>query len=161
MSGVNETANEDINKVVLDVANHVEAVISQSDIVATHRLGIDSSNDLGAARCVIGKNKCRDIIVKFSNYDARYRMLKGRVKLRDAHSKVFINEELTRNRRMLAYESRQLKKKDLIKKTWVYKGNVYILDKSDNKLCVWCLDDLSPTKPKYKCPLSHSIRYNH
>ena len=148
VSGVNETANEDINKVVLDLANHVEADISQSDIVAAHRLGIDSSNDSGTGRSVVSKNKCRDIIIKFSNFDARYRMLKGRVKLRDAHSKVFINEELTRTRRMLAYESRQLKKKDLIKKTWVYKGNVYILDKSDNKLSVWCLDDLSPYQTK-------------
>ena len=143
VSGVNETANEDINKVVLELANHVEADINQSDIVAAHRLGVENKNDSGAARSVIGRKKCRDIIVKFSNFDARYRLLKGRAKLRDAHSKIFINEELTRTRRMLAYESRQLKKKNLIKKTWVYKGNVYILDKSDNKLCVWCLDDLS------------------
>lgn len=135
VSGVNETVNEDINKVVLE---------RRLTSAKARRLGVENTSDSGAARSAVGKNKCRDIIIKFSNFDARYRLLKSRAKLRDAHSKVFINEELTRTRRMLAYESRQLKKKNLIKNTWVYKGNVYILDKSDNKLCVWCLDDLSP-----------------
>lgn len=149
VSGIKETANEDVNALVLGLANHVEADINLSDIVAAHRLGEENSEvDTDAARNVPNRKRCRDIIVKFSNFDARYKLLKGRAKLREEKSKVFINEELTRTRRSLAYECRQLKKKDLIKKTWVYKGNVYILDKSDLKLCVWCLEDLDPYKPK-------------
>ena len=152
LTGIKETANENVNQAVLELANRVGADIKETDIVAAHRLGGDgqrdtqeSSNTAGAAaRNVANRQKCRDIIVKFLNYDARYRLLKGRTKLREEHAKIFINEELTRTRRSLAYESRQLKKNNLIKKTWVYKGNVYIVDKSDQKSCVSCLEDLNP-----------------
>lgn len=152
LTGIKEMANENVNQVVLELANRVGADINQSDIVAAHRLGSDgrrdseeSSNTAGArTRNVANRQTCRDIIVKFGNYDARYRLLKGRAKLREERAKIFINEELTRTRRSLAYESRQLKKNNLIKKTWVYKGNVYIVDKSDQKSCVACIEDLNP-----------------
>ena len=154
LTGIKEMANENVNQVVLDLANRVGADINQSDIVAAHRLGGDNTSGAegtsttgGAGpRNMANRQKCRDIIVKFANYDARYRLLKGRAKLREERATIFINEELTRTRRVLAFESRQLKKNNLIKKTWVYKGNVYIVDKTDQKLCVGCLEDLNPYK---------------
>lgn len=105
VSGIKETANEDVNALVLGLANHVEADINLSDIVAAHRLGEENSEvDTDAPRNVPNRKRCRDIIVKFSNFDARYKLLNGRAKLHEEKSKVFINEELTRTRRSLAYE---------------------------------------------------------
>ena len=138
VSGIAEKPNEDVTQLVLDLADRISADINVPDIDRTHRVGkVQSDNTPGR------KHAGREIIIKFTNYEARLRFLKGRAKLREQKVSVFINEDLTRTRKNLAFECRQLQKKKLIKKTWVYGGNVYIIDNTDSRLCVKSLEDLA------------------
>ena len=92
--------------------------------------------------------RAREIIVKFRSHGARLQLLKGRAFFRERNENIFINEDLTKTRKNLAYACRKLKK-DLnssIVKTWVYNGNVYIQDSDENKVLVSCSDDLDPYK---------------
>ena len=91
--------------------------------------------------------RSREIIVKFTNTSVRLHMLKGRAVLRTRNANTYINEDLTKKRRDLGFESRKLKKAGRIDKTWVYNCNVYIKDKGDNKLCITSMEDLDPFQP--------------
>lgn len=138
VSGIVEKPNEDVTQLVLDLADRISADINVPDIDRTHRVGkVQSDNTPGR------KHAGREIIVKFTNYEARLRFLKGRAKLREQKASIFINEDLTKTRKNVAFECRQLQKKKLIKKTWVYGGNVYIIDNTDSRLCVKSLEDLA------------------
>lgn len=129
------------------------ADIRPEDIDRAHRVGrmqaVNTGSEQngntdgnGARRSNIG----REIIVKFCNYGARLKLLKGRATLRDEHAKIFINEDLTKTRMSLAYECRKLAKTKLIKKTWVFGGNIFVQDMSDRRIRMTCLADLDKFK---------------
>ena len=84
ISSVPEDTSEDTDKLVIDVARAVHADISQSDIDRSHRLG---------------KRPTRDIIVKFTSYRAREKLVTKRGDLkRSLHfNGVNVNEDLTQN----------------------------------------------------------------
>ena len=147
ISGIRETENEDVQKIVLDFSNKVNANIDPTDIDRVHRVGrlVSDASDRIGEHNGIRTRRNREIIIKFTNSNARLRLLRGRAKLReDGVRDVFINEDLTPNRKMLAYECRKLKKLNntKVKKTWVYAGYPYILDPSGNKLKITSLSDL-------------------
>lgn len=111
IAGIPETRQEDVPNIVLNLANRVGADIRPEDIDRAHRVGrmqaVNTGSEQngntdgnGARRSNIG----REIIVKFCNYGARLKLLKGRATLRDEHAKIFINEDLTKTRVSLAYE---------------------------------------------------------
>lgn len=144
ISGIAERDDEDVTQLVLNLANRVGADIDQDDIDRAHRVGrkmnaAETGEATGRPR---RQNFRREIIVKFHSHGARLQLLKGRAKLREERANIYINEDLTKFRRTLFYESRQLKKNKSIKKTWVYGGNVYIQDLNDSKLCVTSFSDL-------------------
>ena len=153
ISGIPESANEDVSKVVLDIARRVGADIKPEDIDRTHRVGIvrdqnvnrNDGNEMADGRRFI-RNKGREIIIKFNNYNARLKMLKGRASLREQKANIYINEDLTKTRKDLAFECRRLLKAKSITKTWVYNGNVYCQDRSNNKVRVTSLEDLDRFK---------------
>ena len=153
ISGIPESANEDVSKVVLDIARRVGADIKPEDIDRTHRVGIvrdqnvnrNDENEMADGRRFM-RNKGREIIIKFNNYNARLKMLKGRASLREQKANIYINEDLTKTRKDLAFECRRLLKAKSITKTWVYNGNVYCQDRSNNKVRVTSLEDLDRFK---------------
>ena len=129
------------------------------DIDRAHRVGkpqnIESNNKNRSdtdETTPKGPLRGREIIVKFQSHHARMNLLKGRTNLRRAKVKMFINEDLTKSRKTLAYKCRQLKRDDKIKKTWVYGGNVFIQDLADTELCIKTESDLKPYMPE---PLNH------
>ena len=149
VSGIVETTNEDVNKIVLDLGTRVGANISPEDIDRAHRVGmpVDAGAVVEGAGIDISdqpreQHRNREIIIKFSNYGARLRFLKGRAALRDQNAKIYINEDLTKKRKNIVYECRKLKKAKIITKTWVYNGNVYVQDRSDNKVRVTSIEDI-------------------
>lgn len=151
ISGVPETPNEDVSQVVFDIARRVGADIKSDDIDRTHRVGVvrDSNvnaNEMAGDRRL--RQRGREIIIKFNNYNARLKMLKGRSKLREQRASIYINEDLTKIRKDLAYECRRLVKAKSITKTWVYNGYVYLQDLSNNKVRVNSLGDLDKFKPR-------------
>ena len=150
IAGIIEDATEDVTQKVMELAQSIAAHISIHDIDRAHRVGKprddfpDSEEDITD---IARERRLRKIIVKFTNTSARPNMLKGRAVLRTRNANTYINENLTKQRRDLAFESRKLKKSGRIDKTWVYNGNVYIKDNDDNKLCITSMGDLDPFQP--------------
>lgn len=160
IAGIAEEQGEDVRKIVMDLANRVEADIRPDDIDRAHRVGKPrimgqnggSQGNTNAARVQRG----REIIVKFQSHTARLNFLRGRAKLRDARAKIFITEDLTKLRNSLAFECRQLKRDKQINKTWIYGGNVYINDLNNTKLSITSQSDLDLYKaqrPGLQVPL--------
>ena len=150
ISGLPETEAEDVPKLVLDFANKININIAPEDIDRAHRVGrpnlnAPSDRNRQDETSVSGSRRDREIIIKFTNSSARIRLLRGRAKLREDRIKnVFINEDLTPGRKMLAYECRKIQRinNSKIKKTWVYAGYPHILDDSGKKLKITCISDL-------------------
>ena len=141
ISGIAETANEDVTKIVLELANHVKADIMPSDIDRAHRVGRRGTM-IDSATANANVSPKREIIVKFTNSSACLKVLKGRAQLRSEKSRVFINEDITQSRKLVAFECRGLRKANLIKKTWVYAGKIYIQDNNDKKLRIDTVKDV-------------------
>ena len=146
ISGVAENNNEDVSKLVLDLAVRIGADIRPEDIDRTHRVGKPMSDNSRANQGPRVPQRNREIIVKFNNYSSRLKFLKGRAKLREQNANIFINEDLTMKRKNLAYECRKLKKAKSIIKTWVYNGSVFVEDRPGNKVHVTELEDLDAFK---------------
>ena len=159
ISGIPEMQNENVNNLVMKVAGDIGANVTRHDIDRAHRVGRkDDSNIIGnvgeddditdeqaAETAVKTQIKSRDVIVKFTNSNARLEFLKGRKVLREIKSKVFINEDLTATRMKLAFQCRDLKRdrKSSVSKTWVFGGNVYVQDKGGAKYKILTLADLA------------------
>ena len=75
----------------------------------------------------------KQIILKFTNYGAKRRIMKARSTLKDHKGDypIFINDDLTRQRAQLARQAREAKRDQKIKDTWVYDGKVFIKLQSD------------------------------
>ena len=134
---------EDVHKLVFNFSNKINFNIAPGRQVETS----------GA-----GSRRDREIIIKFTNSAARIRHLRGRAKLwEDRVKNVFINEDLTPSRKMLAYECRKIQRinNSNIKKTWLYAGYPHILDGSGKKLNVTCISDLDSSGEWY--PAAHEF----
>lgn len=152
ISGVQENENEDVSKIVLDIARQVGADISLQDIDRTHRVGKtrDQNTDIDENDMIPEQrvpHRGREIIIKFNNYSARLNLLKGRATLREQKANIYINEDLTKKRKDLAYECRRLKKAKCILKTWVYNGSIFLQDNSNKQIRVTSVEDLDAFRP--------------
>ena len=107
-----------------------------------HNENTDGTDGNRARRSNIG----REIIVKLCNCGARLKLLKGRASLRNENANIFINEDLTKTRMSLAYECKKMAKAKLIKKTWVFGGNIFVQDMSDRRIRMTCSTDLDKIK---------------
>ncbi|MEW8548473.1 MAG: hypothetical protein AB2693_33640 [Candidatus Thiodiazotropha sp.] len=143
ISGIKESRNEDVSQIVLNLANRIGAGIGPTEVDRAHRVGKLRGNDGADSANGEIRGRGREIIVKFTNYSARLKFLKGRAVLRNENANIFINEDLTKVRKTLAYECRRLKKARGIKNTWVYDGSVYIEDLRDQRIRVSCVDELA------------------
>lgn len=114
ISGVQEQDNEDTDKIILQLAKEMDVPLQPSEISRSHRLPNSRSK------------KPRGIIVRFTTYNKRLLFLKGRKKLRETRNKIFVNEQLTKQRADLAYGCRQLKRSRVIKDTWTHDGKIFI-----------------------------------
>ena len=156
ISGIAETEHEDTTQIVLDVARRCGAKIGIDDIDRSHRVGPGKAAD-GQETDDFGdisdeprrSRKNREIIVKFRSHGARLQLLRGRAFFRDKNEKVYINEDLCKTRKNLAFVARQLKKneKSTVTRTWVYNGNVFVQDNEDKKVRITSSEDLDPYKP--------------
>ena len=152
ISGIAEDDSEDTTQLVLDLAVRCGANIHMDDIDRSHRVGkpqTQNNDDEDISDEPRVPIRAREIIVKFRTHGARLRMLKGRAFFRERKEKIFINEDLTKTRKNLAFACRKLKKdtNSSIVRTWIYNGNVFIQDSDENKVRVSCLEDLDPYKP--------------
>lgn len=126
VSGVPETANEDTNQLVTDLAKMAGVNVSPGDIDVSHRIG--------APR----QGKVRAIIVRFAHYPIRQALYNARRELRkprpfhgstvsaETANGVFISDSLTRENQQTLYRARQLKKDNKIFAAWSDVGRLKI-----------------------------------
>lgn len=139
VTGINETNGEDTNKLVLDLATQMSVPLKPDDIDRSHRVG----------NARVGRNqRSRELIVKFTNYTSRLNFIKGRKRLRELGTNVYISEDLTKLRKNIYYECRQLVKAKVIKTTFSVDGNIFVIDNNDKKTRVRSTLDLVQFQPQ-------------
>lgn len=112
ISGVKEETNEECSHLVQNIAcQNLGIDLSPADIDRAHRLG-PQRND----------GKARQIIVKFTSYDARSRLIHARRKLKG--TSIVIREDLTKQNQALLLE---VKKNKHVKSVWSNDGKVMAL----------------------------------
>ena len=133
-----DTRGEGLERKLLAVTNgemKLDPAVERKDIERCHRLGrVDGQ-----------QNQPRTAIVRFTSERVRDSVYRSRGSLKEYNSKrgigykVFINEDLTRSRSKLAYETRRLKKENKINDCWTASGRILIKDRSD-KIVQICSD---------------------
>ena len=97
--------------------------LQPSDFCRMHRVGKPQPN------------KPKQVILKFTNYGAKRRIMQARKSLRDhaagGGERYYINDDLTKKRASVARVAREARKRKTIKDTWVYDGRIYIKLNSD------------------------------
>lgn len=130
ISGIPETVNDDTDQIVLHVAETVGVNISPSEIDRSHRLGKPG-------------NRQRDILVKFTSYRARERLMKNRRNLKTSELRgVFVNEDLTKVRSKLLFEARKCVKTKHLLGAWSSDGRILVKDKKGTVAVVTCEEDI-------------------
>lgn len=114
ISGVPEEESEDVQNKVMSIFHSSNFV---PDINRVHRVGPKQPN-LGP----------RPIICQFVTYSDKSKCMKTKSSIKQAHPKVFINEDLTRVRAALSFTARQKKKAGRIADTWTADGRIVIKD---------------------------------
>lgn len=133
VSGVSEDAGEDVIEKTLELLNETMSVsppISLEDVDRVHRVGKRSSHAIpsGGSNGSTPRTHPRQILIKFSSYRARERVMKRRSTLKG--STIFVNEDLTRNRNAIVYKARQLKRNGKIDDVWTHDGAIIFKDKN-------------------------------
>jgi hypothetical protein len=119
ISGVEEIDKEDILKETMtffEEKMNLPTPITVSDIDRVHRVGQKGHNP-------------RPILVKFSTYAARDRVMGNRKSLEN--SDFYLNEDVTRQRSQLLYQFRQLKAQEKISKVWTHDGTIVVKDRAN------------------------------
>ena len=129
ISGLKEQPEETIINKTLDLFNTRMALqpqISPEDIDRTHRIGKMDVN-----------RGPRQVIVKFTSYRARERVVSARTTLRSStvqlQDALFINEALTPQSSKILYQLRKMKKDGEIKNVWTNDGTFVVIDNHNNK----------------------------
>lgn len=136
ISGVPERTGENTDDIVRDIATKMGVDVCDEDISRSHRSGKP------------GLNRPRQILVKFTRYNLKRKIMKSRWELKKNSSSkdIFINEDLTKRRQSLYTKARQLYKEKLVNKTWTWDGKIFISDKNDKKYRIDNESDLDPFK---------------
>ena len=134
ISGIPEPANEkpqDVQKVVKKlIADDMKVDINDFDFCRMHRVG--KAKPVSAQH---PEGLPRQIIVKFTRYSARRKVMKARKTLKDLTDRphrIYVNEDLTRKRAQLARLARTAKNNKKIKDTWVFDGKIFIKLQDDS-----------------------------
>ena len=109
------------------------------DIEQSHRLGPPTDKE--------GRPRTRPIIVRFRSERIRDTVYRARLKLKDHNrehpgNQIFINEDLTARRALLAYETRQMKKNRQINDCWTADGRIMVKDLKNNIVQVTSINGL-------------------
>lgn len=81
ITGIAESANEDVSKIVLDLSRRIKVDITPQDIDRAHRVGrLRDNHGLGSQSRK--QNKGREIIVKFTNSSARLKYLHAYISMK-------------------------------------------------------------------------------
>ena len=129
ISGIPETTNEDVKKLVLDISGVTGAHLVPGDVDVAHRVGKHKPG------------KTRTIIARFATITKRQAFYDARRALRGARAvpgsgltdevlgNTFISDNLTQQNEFLLYQARQLKKKGKLFAAWSDQGRLKVKEK--------------------------------
>lgn len=116
ISGLGPFKMEDnYRQMVIDLASQFGVKLTQADVDRAHPAGRDR----------------KQLIVRFTNYAARFNVYSNRRKLRNVKPNVFINENLTAKRYQMLQKLLELKKLNVVSGAWSNDGRLFVL--KDNK----------------------------
>lgn len=132
ITGLPEVEDESTDTLIESVKSLGEAIavnISDSDVSAIHRLGRRT------------QNKCRQVIVRFTNRNVRNRFLAARKKLKDSErfKRIYMSEDLTQLRFKLLHI---VKDCDEVKAAFTRDGKIHATVKDGSKVVIDNPDDL-------------------
>lgn len=132
ISGIPEDATESTDVKVLELAGELNVNLFSHDIDRSHRVGKPSPT------------KTRDIIVKFSRYNARRMLYEVRKDLRHVENRdsVFINEDLTKIRSKLLYDARIFVRAKYLSAAYSSDGRIFVRDNNNGRRIINSDDDL-------------------
>lgn len=113
-----ETLETKVKQVFKDV---MKVDLKVTDFCRMHRVGKPPK-----------AGKPKQVILKFTNYGAKRRVMKARKTLREHAEagggpfRMYINDDLTKRRAWIARRAREAKDNEQIKETWVYDGRIYV-----------------------------------
>jgi len=123
--GIPETQGEDTDKLIVNVAKDMGVDLSTTEIDISHRVPRYPSTP---------QTKARPIIVMFVSNASRRSLLANRSKLKavgkKSAPKIFVNEDLTKTRAIIARKARGLVSEGRIESSWVT-GGVILIKKKD------------------------------
>ena len=139
--GLHEEEDEDTEAVTLNFINSEMALdppLAIDEVDRLHRVGKRDDRD---------PVKQRGIIIKFTTYRSRARVLKAKKAL---HKKtfgpydkpVYMNEDLTRKRSKILFAARGLKRDKRIADAWSHDGTIVIKDNHKNIFTIQSEEDL-------------------
>lgn len=141
IAGIPENDHEDPCERSMKIINDVikpKAPITHMDIDRIHRVGKKSKD-----------GKPRAMLIKFSTYRARKRVMDAKVNLKDQllsddlPNKLFLNDDLTRTRSHLCYLAREKKKEGLLNDVWTADGTILIKDLANKIHSINSIQDLN------------------
>lgn len=112
--------------------------------------GIQSCFRLGKKEA----NKCRPILVNFTNEDLKAKVYRSRIKLQRKQPPVFLNEDLTPTRAKLFAETRKLVKDRKLNTAWTQNGKVCMKETATSK--VLTVQNIK-TLEKYRGPPAEAL----
>ena len=144
VSGIPELPDEDTDDLILHLASDLGVTLRPSEIDRSHRVGKPSDETISQQKK--SKKKNRDIIVKFTSYNARSKLFNKRKQLRETEDedlkRIFLNEDLTKRRSEILFEARNLRRANKLKAAYSSDGKVLVRDKKDKKQQISDLEDL-------------------
>ncbi|KAK3105030.1 hypothetical protein FSP39_015636 [Pinctada imbricata] len=141
VSGIRELREENTDDVITSTMSKIGVEISPTDIEHSHRVG---SKDGG---------KTRPIIVKFSNFRVKRRILMARKQL---DKNVYVNDDLTWERSGIAYKARKLVKQKVLNKTWTSNGKIVVIDSSGRRYSIETMSELDMLSSRTHMQSPHS-----
>ena len=118
--GIPEVEGENTDSIVIKIGEEVGADIFSDSIDRSHRVGRKGDYS-------------RPIICKFTSHKTKLALLKAKKRLAEINTeklfnakKVFVNEDLSQQRAMIATKARSLKKDKRISDTWTRDGVIFI-----------------------------------
>lgn len=152
IAGIQEEDDECCETKVLDTLNSIMGVsppITADQIDRLHRVGKSNS----------AASKPRSIIVKFTSYRYRSRVMSQRSKLKGTNK--YINEDLTRKRTQVLFHCRAEKREGRLRDCWSSDGRILVKDLRGGIHLVSTLDDLRKlTTPSDPTNQPHSAIYS-
>lgn len=136
ISGVPQVENENLNKIILDLASITNTNINNTNVISCRRDTTKSSKPNIHPQIVVEL----DTILTKDNFLANHKV-HGPIfqqqinkNINNNNAKIYLNEYLSNMNKKLLYEAQQLKPKHNIKYVWTKNGNVYLRENDTSRI---------------------------